>query len=597
MRSKLFSAAAVISIISVTSVFVGCRPAAQSYFPAGAENADSAPAADSPACRIHMQFTSSASALAPGLARPMSLAGLAGQMASLHALVIGTEQALKNASPSDTEAYRKSLLAAQGALAESLADLSRVPEDVKTAVKRATLARDAATRFAKGRTDGSDIVLKAAETDLGSRELESSRAVEVATRLEEAAKIRQGAAPLTTYAASLRELAKASETWGTKAHTEQAQAALTELFRATATFGTRCSNDLGRFAGTASARPEDLRKRAIIISNVPTASCVESAKRLFPNMPDDGMGGHGTGFIVYRGKEPLIVTNRHVVAGAGRLEARHADGSQLPPVRLTYVSREHDIAVLSFEKIDASIGEGMAFAAEDPPELAPVIAAGFPGLLGRASFQLTRGHVSNAKLLLPDGARDVVFLQHTAVVDPGSSGGPLVNERGEVVGINTRKATEREAVSFAIPGTIVRSIVSEAGERLAKRSAKVAWLLAVDAIQRGPEALEPLVSQDLRTKAPVAKTEVIEALHHANISPCDVMKAGALSAEFAELAQAGKPGPIELCESLTEKADKAGALTAVLQLPKGTATLELREDARGGGGYKVSAFHVEKSKR
>lgn len=587
----LFSSAAAFSM------GFACHTPPANYFPAGGDSTEGSGGAESPACRIHMQFTSSAAGLAPGLSHPASLAGLVGHMESLQALVVGTEQALKNASPSDTEAYRRSLLTAQTALAQNLADLAHVPDEVKAAVKRVNLAREAATKFAKGRTDGTDIVIKAAEADLGSRELESTRANDVATRLEEAAKIRQGAAPMTAYASALRDLAKASDAWGTKAHTEHAQAALTALFQASSSFGSRCANEQGRFGGTASAKPEDLRKRAIIISNVPTSSCVDSAKRLFPNMPDDGMGGHGTGFIVYRGKEPLVVTNRHVVAGAGRLEAKHADGSSLPPVRLTYVSHEHDIAVLSFDKVDASIGEGMSFAAEDPPELSPVIAAGFPGLLGRASFQLTRGHVSNAKLLLPDGARDVVFLQHTAVVDPGSSGGPLVNERGEVVGINTRKATEREAVSFAIPGSIVRSIVSEAGERLAKRSAKTTCLLAIDAIQRGPEALEPLVSQDLRTKAPVAKTEVIEALHHANISPCDVMKAGALTAEFGELAVAGKPGPLEICESLSEKADKSGAVTIVVPLPRGSATLELRDDVQGFDGFKVSAFRVEKSRK
>ncbi|MFO0664487.1 MAG: serine protease [Polyangiaceae bacterium] len=578
------------SILALGGIFAGCHGTPGPSTPVTASHAN--PKTELAACRVHSQFTTSASALAPALARPMTLAGLAGQTEALRSLLESTEEALQKTNPGETEAYRKSLAQARIALEETSKELSHPPEDVKLALKRVMATREAARVFAKGRSDGTDLVLRAAEADIGTRHLDAARATEVAHRLEEAAKIRQGATPLVVHANALRDLAKASANWAGMSRSAETQTSLTTLFQAAASFGDRCQGDgAAVFAGSASAKPEDLRKRAIVIANIPPTSCIDSARRLFPNMPEDGMSGHGTGFVVYRGSEPLLVTNRHVVAGAGKLEAKHADGSPMPPVHLAYVSREHDIAVLSFDKKDPSIGDGMAFAADDPPELSPVIAAGFPGLFGRASFQLTRGHVSNAKLLLPDGARDVVFLQHTAVVDPGSSGGPLVNERGELVGINTRKAVEREAVSFAIPGSIVRTIVSETGERIAKHSAKTACLLAVDALQREPAALDGLVSQDIRTRAPLAKEWVIEALHHGNVSPCDVLKSAAVAAEWTELANTGKPGPLELCESLKEK---EGTATATVPLPKGTATLEFREES---DGFRVAALRIEKVRR
>lgn len=99
-----------------------------------------------------------------------------------------------------------------------------------------------------------------------------------------------------------------------------------------------------------------------------------------------------------------------------------------------------------------------------------MVATGFPGMAGKPSYQTTRGYVSNESFRLDESARPLVYVQHTAPIDPGSSGGPLTDERGYVLGVNTLKVTNREAVALAVPSESILETLRRSDSVESKRS-------------------------------------------------------------------------------------------------------------------------------
>ena len=96
-----------------------------------------------------------------------------------------------------------------------------------------------------------------------------------------------------------------------------------------------------------------------------------------------------------------------------------------------------------------------------------IAAAGFPELANKPSWQLTRGSISNARVDVDSHERASRIIQHTASIDPGSSGGPLLlkNAEGkyEILGINTWKAFYREGVGLAIGKEDVQAFIATLG--------------------------------------------------------------------------------------------------------------------------------------
>ena len=173
-------------------------------------------------------------------------------------------------------------------------------------------------------------------------------------------------------------------------------------------------------------------------------------------------GSFGSGVVT----DACVLTNRHVIQYARTAKLVFV----LPDTTLTYehcpilsASVEMDLAAISLPA-DHSLLASLPLSSKPVIEDEDVTAAGFPGLAGQPSWQLTRGSVSNAHLTLPDEKRR--FIQHTAAIDPGSSGGPLLrkNDEGyEVLGLNTLKAFTREQVGIAVPNKEVRDFLSALG--------------------------------------------------------------------------------------------------------------------------------------
>ena len=172
----------------------------------------------------------------------------------------------------------------------------------------------------------------------------------------------------------------------------------------------------------------------------------------------------GSGVVVEDRGRKFVLTNRHVTGYAQTATIVF----QLHDRNIRY---EHCLVIGNSMNSDLSAIELPDDCPQIPLPLATTViedglaitAAGFPGLGARASWQMTQGNVSNASVQ-PEDLRDHTLIQHTAAIDPGSSGGPLlVKEDGKyhIAGINTWKAVGRENVGIAIPPTEVASFLYE----------------------------------------------------------------------------------------------------------------------------------------
>jgi S1-C subfamily serine protease len=151
----------------------------------------------------------------------------------------------------------------------------------------------------------------------------------------------------------------------------------------------------------------------------------------------------GSGFFV---APDLVATNKHVVKTAADRVVVMLPTGERTMGRLEYIDRSQDIA---FVRLSKPVGTPLILREDPPAAGADVVAAGFPacGLLGAGvSFGVTRGVVSR---VYPENNE----LRHDAAINSGNSGGPLLDLRGRVVGINTAKADgDYEGLGFAIMG-------------------------------------------------------------------------------------------------------------------------------------------------
>lgn len=185
----------------------------------------------------------------------------------------------------------------------------------------------------------------------------------------------------------------------------------------------------------------------------------------------------GTGFVV---AAELVLTNHHVVEGCDRILARTADGRWLAAVPPARVSAPLDLALLS---IPGNPGPALAFRTAPTVRRGEgVVAYGFPlaGLLS-ADPKLTRGEI-NALAGLRNDANNY---QISAEVQPGNSGGPLLDMRGHVVGVvvaklDSRRVQNVDNVNFAVKGEAAQGFLRNAGVEFRTAESRGADLSAAD---------------------------------------------------------------------------------------------------------------------
>lgn len=164
----------------------------------------------------------------------------------------------------------------------------------------------------------------------------------------------------------------------------------------------------------------------------------------------------GTGVIV--DERGYIVTNRHVVYGADTIRVRQWDGTELAG-EIQMHDPNYDLAVLRVraEGPLQALPLGPAAGVEEGQD---VIAIGSPYGFERT---VSKGIVSNVgrEITMPDGTRLTKLIQHDAPIDPGNSGGPLLDINGDLIGINVALHDKARGIAFALNADQVQQVLSK----------------------------------------------------------------------------------------------------------------------------------------
>ncbi|WP_243129173.1 S1C family serine protease [Hathewaya massiliensis] len=159
--------------------------------------------------------------------------------------------------------------------------------------------------------------------------------------------------------------------------------------------------------------------------------------------------GLGSGIIF--DKEGYILTNNHVIEGAKTIRVIFNNGKEVA-AKLVNSDPSYDVAVIKItEKVDVpAVGE---FGDSDDISIGETaVAIGNP--LGKELLgSVTSGVISAVNRNIDERNKDLKLIQTDAAINPGNSGGPLVNAKGQVIGINTEKRVGNgiEGLGFAIP--------------------------------------------------------------------------------------------------------------------------------------------------
>jgi serine protease Do len=188
-----------------------------------------------------------------------------------------------------------------------------------------------------------------------------------------------------------------------------------------------------------------------------------------------GLSGSGFVYVAPNGT-CYILTNEHVVTHADSLSItfERLDGTRTTYDRLKIlrVDEEKDLAILYFESGARPFTQGLTISTAIE-EGAAVYAAGFPAVgEAAAAWQYTQGIITNAAARIPknNDSSELFgpYIQHSAQVDPGNSGGPLLIQRQgvpanhAVIGMNTLSARWRQAANYAIPTDQINTFVASA---------------------------------------------------------------------------------------------------------------------------------------
>lgn len=161
----------------------------------------------------------------------------------------------------------------------------------------------------------------------------------------------------------------------------------------------------------------------------------------------------GSGFFVGRG---MIATNLHVVEGVFNGYVKQVGMNKTYRIRsIVAMNSQQDLAILKVSDIGAPI---LPLGNSDALQIGePVYAVGNPK--GYLEGTFTEGVVSGIREFQADSKR----IQMSAPVSEGSSGGPVLNGKGEVIGVAVSKLTEGQNLNFAIPSNYLKELLSKAG--------------------------------------------------------------------------------------------------------------------------------------
>ena len=283
-------------------------------------------------------------------------------------------------------------------------------------------------------------------------------------------------------------------------------------------------NSLFLFVFTCGLFGQSLRDAVVIVRPVYTDGTVKFLNEFSETLRKEGygkaadimkayaQGGFGTGFVYVdssSGKK-YVITNKHVVAQAKHVNIEFSFTGKIMvninECKIVAIHEDMDLAIVELPE-DAEVKGVLNLSDKKVYDGEDVFSAGFPGLGSEPSWQLGKGIVSNSELYNKDltNGIDIAMIQHTAQLDPGSSGGPLLvrNENSplgyDIVGINTWKVHGRENVNIAIPATELSSFVDKylaEGNLLTEENLRKRTTDLIQASQNDFKRVLPFISYD-----------------------------------------------------------------------------------------------------
>jgi S1-C subfamily serine protease len=160
----------------------------------------------------------------------------------------------------------------------------------------------------------------------------------------------------------------------------------------------------------------------------------------------------GSGFFV---SADLIVTNLHVIKEAALIRIEMFDGVTRNLQKVVAVNEKADLALLQLERTEGAV-EFLQVADSAPAEGEPILVMSNPR---GCQWKLTQGEVGPTWQFKDTGKR----IQITALILPGSSGGPVVNQEGRVVGIAAMHMEGSDDLNFVVPAQSLRTLQASTG--------------------------------------------------------------------------------------------------------------------------------------
>lgn len=194
-------------------------------------------------------------------------------------------------------------------------------------------------------------------------------------------------------------------------------------------------------------------------------------------------GVSGSGFFVKGADNKIyVLTNYHVAAYSESLTLTIVDiegnKKKIENCKIIAADEELDLAAALVSE-PSKVPFTLSFTKKAVKDGDDVWSAGYPDLGGEAMWQLGKGIVSNSKARIPAmvNPKKSFFIQHSAPIDSGNSGGPLLIKSGtgyEAAGMNSAKAIFRQATNFAIPSQIIEEFMNNG---IKKKSANISEVL------------------------------------------------------------------------------------------------------------------------